>query len=285
MRAVVDDKDGTFEVRGVAPGSYVVSAIYFDGREQYGARQPVEVGNSDVEGITLVIGPGVDVAGRVSVEGAAAAADLGPAGAGEQAGESLVMTNVHVALRQYENTPMLSGRWGRRAKEDGSFQLENVLRDRYRVNVFGLPRDYYLKPARVGGEDVLEDGLDLSLGPPSGPLEITISAAGGRIDGAVLTEEDKTFSGATVVLVPEGRRREESRYYKTTITDQNGGFTLRGIPPGDYKLFAWEEIERGAYRDPAFLRRFEDRGESVEVEEGGRLSVRLKIIPSESGNR
>ena len=284
-RAVVDDKDGTFEVRGVAPGSYVVSAIYFDGREQYGARQPVEVESSDVEGITLVIGPGVDVAGRVSVEGAAAAADPGPAGAGEQAGESLVMTNVHVALQGFERFPMIGSSSTARLKADGSFHIEKVLQARYNVNVFSLPRDYYLKSARVGGEDVLEEGLDLSLGPPSGPLEITISAAGGRIDGAVLTEEDKAFGGATVVLVPEGRRREESRYYKTTTTDQNGGFTLRGIPPGDYKLFAWEEIERGAYQDSAFLRRYEEQGELVEVEEGSRLSVRLKIIPSESGNR
>ncbi len=132
---------------------------------------------------------------------------------------------------------------------------------------------------------MLEDGLDLTGGGPPNPLEITISAAGGRIDGAVLTEEDKALGGASVVLVPEEGRCEQRRFYKSATTDQNGAFTLRGIPPGDYKLFAWEEIERGAYQDSAFLRRYEEQGELVEVEEGSRLSVRLKIIPSESGNR
>ncbi len=116
--------------------------------------------------------------------------------------------------------------------------------------------------------------------PPSGPLEITISATGGRIDGVVLTEEQEGFGGASVVLVPEERRRDQRRFYKSATTDQNGRFTLRGIPPGDYKLFAWEEIERGAYQDPAFLRPYEEQGELVEVEEGSRLSVQLHLIPA-----
>ncbi len=38
--------------------------------------------------------------------------------------------------------------------------------------------------------------------------------------------------------------------------------------------------DTGAYRDPDFLRTCEDRGESLHVEENGRHTVELKVIPS-----
>ncbi len=274
------DPEGTFEISGVIPGSYVLVAMYFEEAVGYSARLPIEVGNTDVEGISLVIGPGVDLMGRVHVEGGAPVSQQTQVVAGAQEQDKLEMAEVRVFLRSFGGLPMFGGSSSGRARDDGSFTLENVPHDRYRINVFGFPRDYYLKAARVSGEDVLDEGLDLSLGAPSGPLEITISAAGGRIDGAVLTEEQEGFGGASVVLVPEERRRDQRRFYKSTTTDQHGRFTLRGIPPGDYKLFAWEEIEHGAYQDAAFLRRYEEQGEPVEVEEGSRLRVQFHLIPA-----
>lgn len=31
----------------------------------------------------------------------------------------------------------------------------------------------------------------------------------------------------------------------------------KAIAPGAYKLFAWEDVETGAYKDPEFLKAFE----------------------------
>jgi hypothetical protein len=55
---------------------------------------------------------------------------------------------------------------------------------------------------------------------------------------------------------------------------------MRNVTPGDYTLFAWEQIERGVYMDPDFLGRFEDRGKTVHVDESGHLSVQLDVIPA-----
>jgi len=97
----------------------------------------------------------------------------------------------------------------------------------------------------------------------------------------VLNADNQPLSGATVVLVPEPRRRDQSRLYDEASTDQYGHFQLRGIAPGEYKLFAWEEIERGAYRDPDFLRRHEKRGEVVRLAEGEAKSISLTVIAAE----
>jgi hypothetical protein len=66
------------------------------------------------------------------------------------------------------------------------------------------------------------------------------------------------------------------------VTDQNGRYTLKGIDPGDYKLFAWEDIEPGAWDDPEYLKPFESRGQKVTIPENGRENIALDAIPVKS---
>ena len=86
--------------------------------------------------------------------------------------------------------------------------------------------------------------------------------------------------GASVVLVPDGKGRGQPNEYRQAVTDLTGRFAMRSVPPGDYTLFAWEQIDRGAYFDPEFLARYEDRGKAVHVEEGGHVSMKLEVIPA-----
>jgi hypothetical protein len=83
-----------------------------------------------------------------------------------------------------------------------------------------------------------------------------------------------------VVLVPDGKGRGQPNYYQHCLTSVLGRFGLPNVVPGDYTLFAWEHIERGAYFDPEFLAQYEDRGKAVHVEEGGRINVKLDVIPA-----
>jgi hypothetical protein len=53
---------------------------------------------------------------------------------------------------------------------------------------------------------------------------------------------------------------------------------VRGIAPGDYKLFSWEEVESGAWEDPEFLKPFEGKGEKISLQEGDQKSLSLTAI-------
>jgi len=68
--------------------------------------------------------------------------------------------------------------------------------------------------------------------------------------------------------------------YKIAQTDQNGHFVLIGIAPGDYKLFAWEDIEPYSYFDPDVLKQFEDKGKPVHVVDSTKDTVELTLIPA-----
>ena len=55
---------------------------------------------------------------------------------------------------------------------------------------------------------------------------------------------------------------------------------MRGVTPGDYKLFAWEALENFGYFDPDQMRRSESAGKAVRVAESSKLVVEGKIIPA-----
>jgi hypothetical protein len=86
-----------------------------------------------------------------------------------------------------------------------------------------------------------------------------------------------------VVRVPqEKERRDRAEYYKTTTRDQNGNYTLKGLVPGEYKAYAWEDIEPGAYMGSDFLKPVESKAESVTVRESDQKTVALTMIPADT---
>jgi hypothetical protein len=282
MSAPVTSPDGSFQIRGVVPGSYHLVASWYEDDTDYVGVTPIEVGPAGVEGASVTIEAGIEVEGRVRIDRprrAQAPGEAASLSSGSPArSEAPDLADLEVGLDPKEFLPV-GGRFrNTRVKEDMSFTLRNVSQGEYWVAIGGAPPDYFMKAARLGGEDLLEKGLEIAGGRLPGPLEITLSPNGARVEGVVLTEDQQPFAGAQVTLVPAPRRRERSEYYKSTTTDQYGRFTLRGIPPGEYKLFAWEEIERGAQRDAEFLKPFEDRGHEIRLREGEYASAELKLI-------
>jgi hypothetical protein len=54
---------------------------------------------------------------------------------------------------------------------------------------------------------------------------------------------------------------------------------MQSITPGDYKLFAWENIETEAWRNPDFIQAYENAGRPIRIDEGSNESLQLTVIP------
>lgn len=234
------------------------------------ARIPLEVGNVDVNNVTLTVSSGVAIPGRIQLEGT-------PAGA--EAGQN-PLERVTVMLQPTSGglniLSMLTG-GGARPAADGTFSLPRTSAGDYRVVVNGLGTNLYIKDARLGQTDALQS---FTLAPPViGTLEITIGSNPGQVTGAVTDATLKPVSGVQAVLIPDQLRNRQD-LYKTAITDQDGRFTLRGITPGDYRLYAWEDIEPYSYYDGEVLRQYEQQGKLVRIREGSAETADLKIIPA-----
>ena len=261
--ARVRRQDGTFELRGVTPGAYILVAQWWEDGKGSSVRQPVDVGNNDIDNVSLLLMPGLDLKGQVRIEG--------PPG-------GVPFESLHVGLEPQSFLPM--GQPNASVKQDGSFTLENVPADTFRVNVTGLPENFYVKMIRMGDTDALDAGLDLTRGG-SGVLDITLNPNGGQVDGAVQKESQQPAAGAMILLAPDSHR-QQFNLFKTVAADQFGHFSIKGIAPGDYKLFAFEQMDWGAYQDPEFLKPYENKGEAVAMREGSHETAQLKVIPAET---
>jgi hypothetical protein len=99
------------------------------------------------------------------------------------------------------------------------------------------------------------------------------------VDGVVLNKERRPVANSVVALIPDAAHRTREDLFRSGTTDESGRFHLQNIAPGDYFLFAWEDIEPGLWRDSEFLRRNAASGKPVHVSESGRESIEITAIP------
>jgi hypothetical protein len=168
------------------------------------------------------------------------------------------------------------GSSGGQVKEDGAFTLKNVLPLNYRISVFPLQGDAYLKKIIAGERELLEGRLDFSSGIDAQEIRIVVSMNGAHLEGSVLDSKQEPSPHATVVLVPD--RTDATQRYKSATTDQNGHYVLRGLTPGKYKLYALDQIDAGAFYDTEYMAAFESKAEALEVSEGSKLTHDLQLI-------
>jgi hypothetical protein len=259
--ANVEEPRGQFEISGVPAGSYWATATLQDDQRQYQGRVLVQVGDADVQGVTIPVSAGADLTGHVRVDPQ----------------RPFDYSKLAVAAIPADGVPF--GAQGTPVRPDGGFTLENLMAGNYRLQVSGFPEEYYLKAARLGGGDVLETGLSVDSSIASAQLDVLLSAGGSTISGTVVKDQ-KPVQG-TVFLVPDPPRRDREDLYSVKRTQADGSFTLLGLPPGDFKLFAFEDPDPGLTSDPSLLQPYESKGTSVHLEEGQKQTVQLELIPAQ----
>lgn len=264
------DAKGNFDIRSVTPGPYNLTAVINDGNVSYQGRIPIDAGSSNIEGLNVTIGPGLTVSGQLRAEPGATKVDL---------------STIRLNLRPREVGGMMFGNnmSQGRLTDEGKFEIKDTPPDRYDLNIMGLPSGFYVKSVRTDLADVLLSGLDVSSGAAS-RVDVVISPNAAAVTGAVQNPKTGNASpGATVVLIPrEKERQEQPSYYKFTISDQNGSFTFKGLTPGEYKAYAWEDLEAGAYMDQDVMKPLESKGEAVSLRESDQKTLQLTLIPADS---
>jgi hypothetical protein len=273
-----NNTDGSFEMRDVAPGTYGIGVTVPDPANpspssliaqpnQPRAQAAVNVVSGDVENVTLIVTPPVSLPGRFSVEGLSLAAVP-------------TLDRVRVQLAQSMDTtaflPNASSSTSAVSTE-GTLKIDNLLPGDYRVTVSNMPAGYFLKSVRLDQSDGMDQLLHVTASP-LGQLEVVLSPNGGQIEGTVLNDKQQPLNGIQVVLIPE-QRRTRFDLYSTSRSDQAGRFSMKGIPPGDYKIFAWEAIEPFVYYDSEFMRVNEARGKLVHVSESSTQNLEIRSVP------
>jgi hypothetical protein len=262
---MVETADGSFEIPELAPGEYTARAFFFDQGKSFSTQEDVDVVNADVNGLTLVIGPGVDIPGQLLWDGK----------------PSLEGERTRIYLAPEESGAIWWGGSEAHVDEKSQFTLKEVPQGTFRIDVNGIAKDCYIKEVQFG-ESVLPDRMVHAKRGVSGELRITISSRGARLQGIVANDESLPVAGVWVVAVPEESKRSLRYLYKAVTTDQYGHYDLRGLVPGKYMVFAWEGVVSGEWEDPEFLKTNAAKAVTVEVSDSDTKSTDLQLIQLES---
>jgi hypothetical protein len=260
--ATIDKASGRFELQSVAPGSYWLVASQIHRRVALSGRMPVEVSATAApENLTVMIAPAFEVEGRVEVE---------------QGATNLAKVTLRLASADgLAPGPLPSSR----VAADGSVRLTGVTPGVWDLSLDSMPEGLWIKSAVYGESDVLQGRLNVTAGPPAA-LHIVLAANGAQVSGMVTGAAD---GHATVVLAPAAPElRRSATMYRTALTQDHGVFVFKGVRPGTYKLFAFEDVEPGAWLDAEAMKPVESLGETISVAEGDRVARRLVIIPAEA---
>jgi 5-hydroxyisourate hydrolase-like protein (transthyretin family) len=283
--------DGTFEFQNLGTGTYAISAnlpntatqrppdfatmtpaqqsAYFEAQSAAELARPrasarVNVVNADVDNVVMTIGTSHSIAGRFRFD-----SDPSNLATPFQFLRVQLQAPTAPAPNNYDQPQ------ARPAAADGTFRIDNIWPGDYRVAVLGLPRDLYVKEARLGDTDLL-DALLRVTGPQSGTLDIVLSQKVGVIEGLAADAAGQPVPGAQVVLIPS--RRERTELFRSVAADSNGRFAISSIAPGEYLLAAWDAIEPYAFFDPELLSLAERQGKPARVSESSRQTLNVTSI-------
>ncbi len=253
--------DGAFEIARVRPGSYFLLAQRMGrGGAGIAAKTLVDVAASDITGLVVPLAEPVAIAGNVKLEGdQAATTQLRPV----------------LSLISADGLPV--GTPAGRATDAGAFKLDAVFPDRYYLNVSGVPEGAYIKSIRLGGQEVIEKGIDLSNSHGTAALDVLLSPKAASLDGTV-TIDGKPGTGTYVAVLPDPVRPEQPFRNKFATADQDGRFTITGLAPGSYSVYAFPEPMPQLSRDPGLVKPYERHATKVRLNESSTERVELKAI-------
>ena len=271
--AAANATTGEFDFPKVVTGGYTLYT-FIDGTT---TRMPVEVRNGDIDGLTMSLVMGVSLPVKITLDG-------------EPPKNLPDVSSLQIMLYR---DPTLINAPAMNASARGSAPILNLSPGNYRIYVTPLltpitgtdpitpPANWqsaYVKSIRLDDADVLNGGLHYEPKPDQ-LLDVVIGTDPGILEGQVLNEQRQPIPSAAVVLFADSPavRITRTDMFRVSSSDRSGRFQIKGLAPGDYKVFAWEGLDKDAWLDPDFVRN-ESRGQSVHIEEGKTLGVDVPLI-------
>jgi hypothetical protein len=235
--------------------------------------QNVNVAGQNITGVTLALQPSVSLSGNITVEssGTPAPADY---------------ASFRIDVPELDPLPFAGGPGGRgrgpgvsggRAEKNGAFTVLGLLPGRHYVRVSGSGV-WMLKSVMVAGRDVTDEPIDLRSGHDVDNVSIVMTDRYTEITGTVRDSSGGGVPGIAVIAfsIEPQQWQSQSRFIQAVRTGPNGTYRLRGLPPGDYRIIATDDVEQGEWFDPSFLERVQPSSEKISLSEGEKKTRDVK---------
>jgi hypothetical protein len=100
------------------------------------------------------------------------------------------------------------------------------------------------------------------------------------LSGSVHTGSGTVKDYVVVVFAQDSKLwGAQSRFVRTARPNQDGVFSVKGLPPGQYYAVAVESLETGTQNDPAVLEPLKAKGKTFSLTEGQTQTLDLTFQP------
>jgi hypothetical protein len=260
----INPKTGAFDALSIPAGSYVLRAFAqaANGLPQFVGRVPVEV-NSDLAGVNVAVGPTATIPVVVKFELTQNLRSGSPPGNAAPVNIQLVSTTGILSLQRGQAT--MEG-----PPENRSFAVRNLDPGTYKVQV--RPNGHwYVESARCGLTNLLTQDLTVSSGGLGEPIEVVLRDDFATLEGTVSAGGQP--SPGIVLPIPENSPTATT----ALVVNPTGQFPKRELPPGEYRVFAFDSSNGLEYANPDAMRRYLPGAQFIRLAANGQATVNLEL--------
>ena len=219
--------------------------------------------DADLNGVALVIPQGANARGRIRFD-----APVPPAGVAPSQVIVEVMPPSGEAMSRYTGPNT--------ARPDWTFEITGAVGRQ--LLYAGTIGPWQLKSVRLNGRDITDTPLYFGDGDVDG-LEVLLTDRTPALSGRVTDSRGQTVIDATVVVFADNREKwgPRSRYIRSGRPDQQGRFTIEGLPPGQYLAIALDSLEPGEEQNPDLLEEWRSAAATITLAEGDARTLDLRL--------
>lgn len=245
--------DGQFTFPAVAPGRYEIQIVApspppggSGDRTWMWGSTPVAVDGEDLANVAVQLAPTFTISGRIVFEGTTAAPPL-PA------------TSLPAAI--FGSVPSGLPPPAMQLLDGGRFSMTGLIPGVYRTNGFAAPLrgvqvpigPWWLKSIVLDGRELLDSLLEFRQGSEN--AVVTLSDQASEISGSVKDAAGAPVARGAVVIFSVDRAHwfVNSRRVVAVAPDVQGHYSIRNLPPGQYRAAIALDLEQGEWFDPDVL--------------------------------
>lgn len=246
-----DNRTGKFTLSRLPAGTctLVVRSGFGQESQSLYAELPIDIKNSDIDGLRLSLQPLPDI--QVTVAGGANTAD--------NPGAQLQLIPQHSGGRHQ----------GSQAEKRGdAFAFRAVTPGTYTLSAFPFGSSC-LGGVTSGSTNLLHDDLTVMAGSAPGPITVTIRNDCGSISGKL--PDNAGPSNVFIVAVPDGAPLLGKMGFSN-----NGSFQIANLTPGDYTVYAFTDLQNAPYADPQFLKTVE--GQKITIAPNDKPTISINKV-------
>jgi protocatechuate 3,4-dioxygenase beta subunit len=275
--------DGTFVIKNISPGQYKLrTQTLVEGRTppvQEVATLPIAVDGADITDVSLTTSSGWSISGRVTAENGGP-----PDGPRDRFRLAARVVDIDRSPLPGVGLPPPPPGGGPsipdsgRVREDWTFTVTNA----YGASRLyaSLPDGWAVKTIFHDGRDITDTAVEMKSGEELTDVHVIVTNRVTDVSGQLADEKGAPLVDGTVLVFADDSSKwsEDSRWVRAVRPDQQGGYQIKGLPPGEYLAVALNYVEDGMWNDPEYLDSIRRYAQRLTLGDAAAQSLSLKLL-------